>query len=52
MKHKLELSEDDINIIGKALVQMPYHMVADLIFRINQSINEGSLSGEGKDGSE
>jgi len=36
----LEFTEQDLQILDKALQQMPYGVVAELIFRINKQIRD------------
>lgn len=40
MAIKIELDEDDLSILDKALVQLPYYEVFELIDKINRQIFE------------
>ena len=40
MVYKLELTEQDIQVLSVSLGKLPYEVVAPLIFKINQQIAE------------
>lgn len=40
MSYKLELTEQDLQILSAGLCKLPYEIVAPLIVRINQQISE------------
>lgn len=46
---QLDLTEEDINIIGGALSQLPFYKVAQLIYKIQEKIEEDEVSDDKND---
>lgn len=47
MEFEIKLTEEDLQILDEALIQLPYYKVAELIGKLNEQISEKVVEKEG-----